>query len=307
MLGEISSGLSIFKFIAELYRKIRPVKQVHEETIAIRFLKLFEAHGVHQNQIPSFIGHGLTIADVQTDKSLLPKLNDELLDDVCELFAIRREWLDGADDQIYPLHDFYKWPEKFAEFLDEKLVDKKGYEISGAVLATKEPKPEDSALIIIEEPIGEQGDRVIYRYHLCYNWTFAYWKSRAYLTACIAMAWKRNVCLMGRYVNQKLISQYENGSTFLEYSDFMHSALPLKGAHWHTEDLALNPEVYLNGVDEGSFGKSAALDLWLHEEEKGHMDAGFNGTYPNIRQNFEQAYRDLVAGKPVRSLIRIGN
>lgn len=202
MLGEISSGLSIFEFFLKWYRKIRPVNQEPKETIATRFFKLFEVHGVHRNQIPGLIGRGLTIADVQSEESLLPKLDEELLNYACELFAVRREWLDGADDQIYPLHDFYKWPEKFAEFLDRKLVDKAAYDMTGVVLATKDLKRHNSALIILEEPVGNVGDRLIYRYHLCYNWTFAYWKARAYLTACVALAWKRDVCLMGRYVDQ---------------------------------------------------------------------------------------------------------
>lgn len=302
-VGLLFSILHYFKR-PELFNKSSDIET--KDNIASRFFKLFEAHGIVRNQIPSFIGHRLSIADVQSDEALLPKLNDEILNYVCQLFAVRREWLYGADDQIYPLHDFYKWPEKFAEFLDEVLVDKERGEVNGIVLATKYSKVEDTALIIIEEPIGSIGNRTIYRYHLCYNWIFSYWKARAYLTACVAMAWKRHVYLMGRYVDQKIISKYEGGGMFLEYCEYMNTSISFKGESWHTEDLALNPEVYLRGVDEGSFGKNAALDLWLVEEGKGHMDAGFNGSYTNIRHNFEVALQDSIAGKPIKSLIRIG-
>lgn len=78
------------------------------ETVATRFVGLLESHGVHRNQIPRFIGHGLTLTDVQDDTALLAKLDEPLLDAVCTQFAVHREWLDGAGPQIHPVHDFYK-------------------------------------------------------------------------------------------------------------------------------------------------------------------------------------------------------
>ena len=76
---------------------------------------------------------------------------------------------------------------------------------------------------------------------------------------------------------------------------------------WHTEDLTINPEAYIECVAEGVNGKIWALDLWLSLESDGYMDAGFNKTYPNVRENFEKALCDLSNGKPVKSLISIGN
>lgn len=72
---------------------------------------------MHRNQIPRFFGHGITIADVQSNEALLSKLSEEILDDVCVLFAIRREWHDGADDQVYELRDFYTHPQNFEAFI----------------------------------------------------------------------------------------------------------------------------------------------------------------------------------------------
>src|SRR5690606_34435943 len=48
--------------------------------IAMRFFELFQSHGVHRNQIPRFLGNGFSIFDVQNEATLLPKLNDALLD-----------------------------------------------------------------------------------------------------------------------------------------------------------------------------------------------------------------------------------
>ncbi|KUJ72512.1 hypothetical protein [Thiomicrospira sp. WB1] len=289
MLGEISSGLSIVEFLTKWSKKFWPLKKQPPENIATRFFLLFESHGVHQNQIPSLIGHGLTIADVQTEEALFPRLNDAILNDVCELFAVRREWLDGADDQIYPLHDFYKWPEQFSEFLDGLLVDKAAYEVSGVVLATRHANRTGSALIILEEPVGLIGDKSVCRYHLCHNWVFSYWKSRTYLSACVAIAWKKKVCLMGRYVDQSVIDQYQDGRTLLEYS--INTALPLNGAPWCPEEMALKPEIFLDGIDEDGFGKAAALNLWLAEEKKGLMDTGLG--YLKVRDAFENKLGEM--------------
>lgn len=293
MLGEISAGLSIFDFMTKWSKKLFGRNEPETESIASRFFQLFEEHGVHRNQIPSLIDHGLTIADIQNEETLFKCLNEELLNYVCKLFAVRREWLDGADTQIYPLHDFYKWPERFGEFLDSLLVNKKAYEITGVVLAVKDPKVNDGALIVLEEQVGSVGNKPVYRYHLCNNWTYGYWKARVYLTACVALAWKKNVCLMGRYVEQSLIDRYQSGDVFFEYS--IDHALPLRGAHWHPEDMTVKPEAFLDGVDEGCFGKISALDLWLVEEEKGLMDA--NLPYTNVRQAFESKINELQADR----------
>lgn len=63
-----------------------------KESVAERFVKLFESHGVYRNQIPEFFGHELTIADVQTEESLLTKLTPSLLQSAADLFQINAEW-----------------------------------------------------------------------------------------------------------------------------------------------------------------------------------------------------------------------
>jgi len=64
---------------------------VKENTVSSRFVQLFEEHGVHRNQIPRFFGNGLTLADIETNTKLLPKLTPEFLQAAADLFAIRIE------------------------------------------------------------------------------------------------------------------------------------------------------------------------------------------------------------------------
>lgn len=265
----IFSEVDAFVSLLERFKRMIRQKPVETVTIATRFIQLFESHGVHRNQIPRFFGQGLKISDVKDDEALLSVLNDNLLDSAAELFAVQREWLDGADEQIYPLHDFYKHPEEFEEFIDS--VKNGAESVYGVLICAKTDRHETDALIIIEEQVGSVGDRPIYRYHICSNWIFSYWKCRAYIAACVAIAWKRKVFISGRKVSINLVRRFKGGKSFLDRSD--GDSLPTGGEHWYPEDMSDTPEVFLDGIKEGDFGRCLALHLWLDLEEKGYMNA----------------------------------
>lgn len=284
----ISFSISDIESVINLWNRFIGRAKKQPETVAGRFIRLFEAHGVHRNQIPRFFGHGITIADVNDEKKLLPKLTEEILDAAVELFAARREWLDGADERIYPLHDFYKHPEEFETFLNEIQAAKPESRISGFLFAPESKDYGAEALIVLEVPIGGVGEKEINRFHLCHNWFFSYWKARAYLTACVAIAWRRGIHLYGRVVDEKSIKKFSDGCNFLELdSDGSHS---LRGKHWYPEDMALEPNVFLNGIDpeQDNFGIKAGLELWLKLEEKGYLKTNIpNQGSP--RAEFEKA------------------
>src|ERR1700733_13448550 len=129
--GELNSALSLFDRLGS-WRKAR--KRI--DTPATRFVSLFESHGIHRNQIFRLLGHRAPIADLQNDDALLRSLTGELLDQAASLFAVRRDWLDCATDEIYPLHDFYKKPAEFGLFLDGLLKRRVG-DIYGVVLVSE--------------------------------------------------------------------------------------------------------------------------------------------------------------------------
>lgn len=115
VFSEINSALSLWGKLKELYRSWKHPKAPPAESVTARFVRLFETHGVHRNQIPRFFGHNLTLKDVQDDASLIAKLDEEMLADACTRFAVRREWLDGSEKKVHPEHDFYKHPEEFVK------------------------------------------------------------------------------------------------------------------------------------------------------------------------------------------------
>ncbi|WP_283743160.1 hypothetical protein [Sideroxydans sp. CL21] len=285
-LGELLVGLNILEKLGKFWNWLRGKQSTKPETVVTRFIRLFESHGVHRNQIPRFIGHGLTLKDVQDDISLLAKLDESLLDDVCEKFAVRREWLDGAEKQIYPYHEFYKYPKNFVEFLDDLELNNREGNLHGVLVSPAEKDgPHAESLLILQETIGHVGEKPIYRYYLCDSWPLGYWKARGYVTACIAIAWKRHAFIHGVTRPNKEIAQLIQGETLLGWRG--DGIWALRGERWYPEDMSLQPDAFLDGVDpeRNNFGIESGLKLWLSLEEEGFMDSGIK---TGARQLFER-------------------
>jgi|GEM_PF-7100564 len=52
-------------------RKKQNTPDLNLQNVATRVVAIFEAHGVHRNQIPTFFDHGLTLLHCSTDEELL--------------------------------------------------------------------------------------------------------------------------------------------------------------------------------------------------------------------------------------------
>lgn len=248
------------------------------DTVAIRFILLFEKHGIHRNQIPRFFGHGLTLADVADDEKLLSKLTPEILQTAAELFAVRQEWLEGVDKQIYETHDFFKHPEDYREFLAQ-LVAGNESDVRAKLIWSTDPFCQEDALLVIKVPFAENGNESVERYHLCSHWHSKYWKSRADLAACIAMTEKQSVFLKGQKTPAN-IESFCQGERFiadlaeLPYAYKRDWLFRKQFKRWYPDQWLYDPEAYLDGVDEGNFGKVAALARWLEHFERGYMQTG---------------------------------
>lgn len=292
MIAEILGALNIVEKTSRFFAWIRKTRSSPVDTVSHRFIRLFESHNVHRNQIPRFFGHGLTLRDVQDEEFLIEKLDETLLDSASNLFGVRREWLEGAESQVYPYHDFYKHPEQVSSFLTNLQNANPDGDLNGTLIAPVEKQGD--AVIILSELIGSIGEKPIYRYHICNNWLFDYWKSRAYLTAFVAIAWKFKVHLNGRYLPLKEIKLLAEGNNLLNADA---ENVFLRGSFWYPEDMAIEPEAFLLGVDPetNNHGFKSALKLWLSLEERGYMDTGLTMySKTSIRDSFEDAFSFLV-------------
>jgi hypothetical protein len=280
IFDEITGLFTVFDRLTGAWKK-RKTRAI--TSIPSRFIELFEAHGVRRHQIPRFFGHEITLSDLADDSLLLSKLTEPVLAAACVLFGIRRSWLDGEGEEPYPQHDFYKSPSDFERFIDELKSSAPDIELNGYLIISDSALAGSRAELILKEAIGILDDNVIYRYHFCDDWVFDYWKSRAYLTACIAIAWKKGVFVKGKFARERelavLIGKQVLPGPILQKV----SAL---GRSWYAEDLALLPEQYLQGVDpeRDKFGKISALELWLRLDEDGWMDTGLQ---KHVRPAFE--------------------
>jgi len=291
VFGEIESAVALYERVARFFAARKRKASASHESVASRFKHLFEAHGVHRNQIPRFFGHGLNLADMSKDDALIAKLTEEILSAACELFAVRREWLDGASDEVYPCHDFYKNPQDFISFLDDLIAREPTGRLGGFLLSAEETRYPEAALLVLIEPIGSIGEREIFRYHLCNNWRFSYWKARAYLTACIAIAWKRKVHVLGKKLPARHIESLVDCRSLIEWHRDGGGYGP-GGALWYPEDMCIKPDLYLAGIDpeRNQFGMKAALGLWLELDNAGFMDIGVGESH---RNGFEYRLAEL--------------
>ncbi|MCP1340553.1 hypothetical protein NJR55_13285 [Idiomarina sp. M1R2S28] len=290
--GEIESFLSLVERVIKPFRRNNSADNPATELLSTRLIAVYEAHGVHRNQVPKVIGQGLTLHDVSTDDRLLEKLNDEILTFTCQLFGINRDWLDDASKEIYPAYNFYKDPKRFEEFLSTLLETSGSENLDGILLTVDKVDRGTESVLILQETIGSINDKQYYRYYLCSGWVFSYWKSKGYLTAIVAMCWKNNVCVRGLYVNKSTVDKYVHGNFLLDFgSNGIHE---LKGLHWYAEDLALVPETYLKNIDpeENNHGLNAALSLWFELFKQGYLETGLPEANPE--SEFNEALKKLT-------------
>lgn len=295
--------IDILKFVWGVIKDIKGwrVKELKEKQrnslgdnspliVAKNFVRLFESHGVKRTQIHLFYEGDLGLSDFLTDESLLRVLTDSHLSAAANLFAINLQWLYGDDVSIYQTHCFYKAPGNFQEFINTLSLG----DYNSRIQILKSDAGEIDTLLVISEEIKlteEQskvlGDKSLYRHHISGEWIFNYWKCRAYLTSCIAIASRNKLQVFGETVPAKLISNFEKGKSFLPINTEFRT-IKRYGMRWQPEDLIYKPDFYIDGVDEGHFGKIGSLALWLELYEKGYMDTGYKVPIDEFEKAFEQ-------------------
>lgn len=274
--------------LQQVYRK-RKNQPSEPENIATRFIDLCEHHGVNRNQIPKFFDCNLTFADVQSGDALLPKLTDELIEQACELFLVNREWLEGHSEDIYEVKHFYKNPDKFEKFITELTEKAPKHHFSCILLISDNMKKSRNSVILIEEILENETGIEFFRYYQCPFADFTYWKSRAYITACIAIATQKLGYVKGVRVTPELIEKYQQSDHLMGWFG-EYCSLTIEGKRWNPEKLVTNPKVYLKDInpERERFGILVGLSKWKELSEQGYMNLGFGDNPAYI---FEEEYK----------------
>jgi hypothetical protein len=293
-IGQVLGFARTVESIQRLWGKWCPKPAA--ETLAGRFFRLFEAHGVHRNQIPRFFGHGLQLKDVQDEAALLPCLTDTHVADACQLFGVERQWLERGEGNARVRHHFYLQPVVFGNFLDAALVACKALpnaEVTATLFGVLEGRSEVESILVVSEPIGFLNDDVIYRYHLVNAGPLGYWKARVSTAALVAQAMRHATWVTGRNCNAKLFEELTDQKDLVGIREF--ERLTHGSRHFEVDDWLLEPTALLDGVDpeRNRFGTLSALEHWLKLDTEGLMKHPYGQA--GTRAKFEAALEQQKA------------
>jgi hypothetical protein len=151
------------------------------ETVVLRFLQLFQDHGVEAAQIPRLLPE-IKLADLQSPSRLLAALSPEIIEKAAQLFGVRVLWLEGVDEEVYDYLAANKEPATLLQRLasicagqPEKprfplrvLADRKALDWCDGGAQYLAP--------VLVEQIATLGEEEIYRYHVFrdgFDWSHA--------------------------------------------------------------------------------------------------------------------------------------
>jgi hypothetical protein len=220
------------------------VKSINEKSedsgvyeVVKRFISIFENHGIKQNQIYSFIDKkfGLNFRDFKNYDCILNILNDEILNWTCGKFGIRREWLDGTDNDIYPYKDYYLKVHLFIKDVCEIIsrgqeLEMFAFKFGNLVL---EEDNDQYIVLLLRYPIANLNSKIIYKYiPISTVWNWGYFKSRYRLKCIFYFCNKLNINVLGYDLEGKKKESIASGGVFPEK---IISKIPIS-ITWYPED-----------------------------------------------------------------------
>ncbi len=161
--------------------------------LAERFLRVFLEHGVAVPQIPRLVAD-LPLSALRNVDTLIAALNPSVLETVAAMFGIRREWLDGVTETIYPDRFVYKDLPAFLELLPGEDLDP-GV-IEAMALASVEldyrKNQEQPVALVLRERVAVLGEQIVPRFIVLNDaWDWSYAPTRFQLKAMARICYER--------------------------------------------------------------------------------------------------------------------
>lgn len=232
-----------------------PVTDPAATQLAKRLRQTFSAHGLEPAHIPRFLEQrrapfALGLPDLQSDAALLRWISDERLDWIASTFRVRREWLDGEDNEIHDRLHFDKQPAEFFSFVKDLLKDPQAIEshsdrcayfirtakgrrwLSGA---------RDDVVVVLATPIAYlNSEKVIVRYVsdlTPYPWDYGRTHIQLRAWARLLFVELGFMCL-GMRADEETIEQLQGNDAFL--ASVVHSEKVQRAHDWCPEDYGLH-------------------------------------------------------------------
>ena len=184
--------------VNEIWRRLR-CKHSPASQVVRRFLDLFQAHGIAHPQIQRFLPQ-ITLENLAPDQ-LAAVLTNETIDQAATLFGVRREWLEGTDQQIYEPRYCYKVPRRFFQDLAQWQINLEAFSVRALHCGDLDntSSREQTVVLIVVEPIAKVGDKEICRYRIYHDaWDWGHLPCRLQLKATarlIHLGWQTPVPL----------------------------------------------------------------------------------------------------------------
>lgn len=178
-----------------LVKRLRSGRQAPDPLAAVaeRFLRVFLEHGVAVPQIPRLVAD-LPLSALRDVDTLIEALNPLVLETVAAMFGIRREWLEGVTETIYPDRFVYKHLPAFLELLP--IEDSKPEGIQAMALASVEldfrKSQEQPVALILREHVAVLGEQLVPRFIVLNDaWDWSYAPTRFQLKAMARICYER--------------------------------------------------------------------------------------------------------------------
>ncbi|MGN4752781.1 hypothetical protein [Bacillus cereus group sp. MYBK220-1] len=231
-----------------------------------RFIEVYENHSIMQNQIPSFIDKkfDLSLKDFKDYDSILKVLNDDIINWTCEKFGIRREWIDGADNQIYSYKSYYKQVHSFIRDIYNFNSTREQitmYVFKYGNLSLEEDN-EHNIVLLLRCPIGKINSKQVYKYiPISTLWNWGYWRGRYQIKSIIYLCDNMGITIQGYDLIEKEKIAY--GETFPEN---IINGISIR-ATWYPED-------YIDVQSQNSSAKEVEETKKVKEyiKEEGYID-----------------------------------
>ncbi len=203
---------ALYKRIIKKQPKISDI-----QNITMRFVRTFEDHGVATTQIPRLIPQISLDSLKNLPESLIPSLNNKVIDKVVNLFQIRRQWIEGLSVRMYDTLWCYKNPHRFFKDIANLNFkepfycpifafcqsDKIGYKrFRGQPI-----------VLVLNEKIVDLDDNEINRYRIYMDsWDWGYWKCRIQLKAMVRVLYILKETIVPLYkVSPEILEKIKSG------------------------------------------------------------------------------------------------
>lgn len=223
--------------------------------LVTRVRQIFEKHGLEPTHLARFFevqgaSFSIDLTDLETDGALLRWLDERKIDWISKCFLVRREWIDGEDDQILEKFYFDKQPEHFFSTISQHLdalvfqeVNEPAYAyfLRNGVGKEWKSKGEQTVFVVLAVPLARfSNERTAYKYVTDLNpYPWDYGRCHIQLRAWARLLnVSKGVHCFGKSIPIAAGERLSNNQVFLR--DVIENELGHE-RDWHPEDYALYP------------------------------------------------------------------